>query len=159
MAAETFADIETMEDKARHLGDSRKKLLQTFADHEKERIDTQTARIESGIEKSTRHHLMTLAQWGFLEEHDQRQYTPSGGSDARVWSLTEHGQEFIEAYLDTAVTAESVEDLAERVDELEETLLWVRGTVMRNGVAQGTITKEQAREMMGEEEFQQFFTE
>jgi predicted ArsR family transcriptional regulator len=159
MAAETFAEIESMDEIARHLGDSRKELLQTFAEHEKDRIDTRTARIDSGVEKSTRHHLKKLAQWGFLEEHDTRQYTPSGGSDSRVWSLTEHGQEFVEDYLGETVTTESVEDLTKRVNELEEKLAVVRGIVMKNGVKQGTVDKKEAKAIMGEEDFQKFIAD
>ena len=77
MSSEIFAQLESLTEIARHLGEKRERLLQTFVAHDDNQIDTATLRVEAGVETgSIHHHLDTLVQWGFIREHNTRRYTP-----------------------------------------------------------------------------------
>lgn len=102
------------------LGEQREQLLQAFDKRGRTEIDTSTLRRDSGVPTgSVRHHLEKLVEWGLVIEEDSRRYISSGGSHARVWSLTERGEEFVDECIDQHIPEADLEALQQRVVKLE----------------------------------------
>lgn len=101
----------------------RRELLKTldFADGE---ANTSFLRQHSNVpEGSLNYHLRKLEEWDLIEVVGRKRV--GSGDPAKVWSLTESGEEMV-ADLET-ITGDlgrppSASELADRVDELEESL-------------------------------------
>ncbi|WP_227380885.1 transcriptional regulator [Haladaptatus halobius] len=113
-------DALTFEEMAENLGDRRRALLRVLQQSDGSTLNTSRLRERAGVPTgSIGHHLELLERWGLIEESG-REYA-GRGSRARVWAFTDDGETFVEEYLNSegGQTA-SVDDLARRVDELEQ---------------------------------------
>ncbi len=80
-----------------------------------------------------------------------------------MWELTQDGEDFIaEGGLESerrVARASNIDQLHQRVDTLESDIDYIRGVVMRIAVNTGTMEKDEAREVMGDERFRDVFGE
>lgn len=153
MDDETSAELTSFEEINHRLGEPREKLLQAFASHDEDEIDTSTLRRKSGVQYGgIIHHLETLVQWALIQELDTRRYMAHGGSDARQWTLTERGAEFIEEYLDQRVPDVTTDELAERVVDLEEEVAEITEIMVQIAVHTGMFNEKEAATLLEDDD-------
>lgn len=117
----------TREEMQEKLGGQREKMLIVLNRTDDGVLDTSTLRQHADIPTgSINHHLDLLTRWELIEQQPNREYTGHGGSRARVWRLTDEGQDFIEDYdaplspLHSGETADRIRTLENRIADLEE---------------------------------------
>lgn len=122
-------EMESIEERLNQGSGHRRNILGAFKAATERELNTSVLRQRADVPSgSMNHHLETLERWGVIEDTEERQYPQGGGRPARVWRLTEMGEEFIEKTDDglqppqTAETAERVTALENRVKELEDQL-------------------------------------
>jgi molybdopterin converting factor small subunit len=114
-----------------HLGKRRRELLDELnppdyadlGDDWDPRYTTAELRAETSVPTgSALHHLERLAEWGLINEHDDRAFDAQSGRETRVWEITERGMDFCDDYIETSetVTPEAFAALKQRVSSLEE---------------------------------------
>lgn len=150
----------TVEEMVDRLGDQRRDLLSVLQRSDSSRLNTSDLRMAADVPSgSMTHHMETLQRWGLVEEVDRVHV--GRGSRAIVWSLTDAGEEFIaEGGLESGrrvARADDIQQLNQRVDELENDVRDLKGLMMRIGVYTETFTEDEAREMMGKERFREAF--
>lgn len=157
----------TFEEMVDRLGDQRRDILSVLKRSDESRLNTSDLRMGADVPSgSMTHHMETLQRWGLVEEVDRVHV--GRGSRAIVWSLTDTGEEFIEdGGLDAGrrvARADDIEELREvqaahsqRIDEVEADIKTIRSQVMQIAVHTGTFDKDKARDIMGEEWFQDVF--
>lgn len=157
----------TFEEMAERLGDQRRDILGVLKQSDGSRLNTSDLRMGADVPSgSMTHHMETLQRWGLVEEVDRVHV--GRGSRAIVWGLTQDGEEFIEdGGLDAGRRVARADDLDEvreeltalsqRVDEVEADTKTIRSQVMEIAVHTGTFGEAKAREIMGEEWFQDVF--
>lgn len=159
----------TFEEMAERLGAQRRDLLGVLKKSDESRLNTSDLRMGADVPSgSMTHHMETLQRWGLVEEVDRVHV--GRGSRAIVWGLTQDGEEFIdEGGLNAGRRVARVDDidelredltaLSQRMDEVEADTNTVRSQVMQIAVHTGTFGKDKAREIMGDEWFQEVFGE
>lgn len=149
---------------AKKLGERRRHLLKAFLATDVTLVNTADLRdATSGVvpKDSVLHHLERLDSGGLVEEQERREYHGRGGRNARTWKLTERGLDFCEEYVDAPlhafVSPEEVAALEQRVESLEDNLKDVKGIMLRLGVHTDMLSKDQVRERIDEEWYQEVF--
>ncbi len=150
----------TFEEMVERLGDQRRDLLSVLKRSDGSRLNTSDLRMGADVPSgSMSHHMETLQRWGLIEEVDRVHV--GRGSRAIVWALTDAGEDFIaEDGLESGrkvARADDVQQLNQRVDELEDKVKNLKGIMMRIGVDSDTFTEDEAREIMGETRFREVF--
>ncbi len=157
----------TFEEMVDRLGDQRRDILGVLKQSDESRLNTSDLRMGADVPSgSMTHHMETLQRWGLVEEVGRVHV--GRGSRAIVWGLTQDGEEFIEeGGLDSGRRVARADDLDElqedvitlnqRVDGMEADVKTVRSQVMQIAVHTGTFGEDKAREIMGEEWFQDVF--
>lgn len=157
----------TVEEMAERLGDQRRDLLSVLNRSDDSSLNTSDLRMAADVPSgSMTHHMKTLQRWELVEEVDRIHV--GGGSRAIVWGLTQAGEEFIAdgglesgrrvaRVDDIDALQEDIADLNQRMNEVEADNDQIKDYVMQIGVHTGTFTRQQAKEIMGEERFRNAF--
>jgi predicted ArsR family transcriptional regulator len=138
------------------LGKPRKELLMAFLENDRSALNTSQLRENTTVSSgSTIHHLERLVKWGLVVEEGGREYHGHGGSDARIWALTDRGETFCADHLgaplsefispdDVAEINESVTENTERIGNVEDDMASLLEAVADIGEQTGYIGGETA---------------
>ncbi|UHQ98897.1 hypothetical protein HYG81_24330 (plasmid) [Natrinema zhouii] len=131
------AEADEIQEKLDRGNDHRRNILSALVSAESDALNTSEIRERANVPSgSMNHYLVTLTEWGILEDTGEREYSQGGGRKARVWRLSEKGEEFVEEYSDAltppkgAATAERVTALENRIKDLEDETRKRRKTIV-----------------------------
>lgn len=114
--------MDTIERKLDQGSQHRRSILAAFANSDETELNTSILRERADVPTgSANHHLVTLEEWGLIEDTGEREYPAGGGRPARIWRLTEFAEEFIKE-TDTALTPPATAETAARVGAVENRL-------------------------------------
>ncbi|WP_164974698.1 MarR family transcriptional regulator [Halegenticoccus tardaugens] len=124
------------------LGQHRYDLLMALSRAGGNRSNTAELREATDVPSgSVTHHLETLVEWGLVEETGDRAYHGRGGSKAKVWALTDRGEDFVTHLRETDTDGTPYSPLASRDAEIAELQRRVDGLERKNAELEETVER------------------